>query len=230
MADQFAQIATAGTGLKIDTSELTVNANTVERQRINISDPTTAAAHTAVMNAETAGTEYGVVTRAAGATKIAPYIAYPTANFVRPANATAYSLNKLVANNVTAGSVTPMTFTVGRVTAGAFFIRRAKIKKSSNSVTTCSFRLHLYSALPTVTNGDGGVWLSVESGYLGSLDVTIDKQFSDAASGVGVPIIGSDISFVLASGTSVYGLLEARSAYTPASAETITVYLEVYQS
>jgi hypothetical protein len=65
VADQVVQVAVDGAGKKIDTSELTVGANTVERQRVNISDPTTAAAHTAVMNTAAAGTEYGAVVRPA---------------------------------------------------------------------------------------------------------------------------------------------------------------------
>lgn len=53
MADQFVAI-TAGSGTKIDVSELTVGANTVERQRMNIGDPTSATAIAAVKAASTA--------------------------------------------------------------------------------------------------------------------------------------------------------------------------------
>lgn len=63
MADQYVQIPPQSTGLKIDTSELTVNAQTVERQRIIISDTTGAAAFAAVMNSTPAGSEYGIVVR-----------------------------------------------------------------------------------------------------------------------------------------------------------------------
>lgn len=53
MADQVVQI-TAGTGTKIDVSELTVGANTVERQRINIADPVNATSLATVKAASTA--------------------------------------------------------------------------------------------------------------------------------------------------------------------------------
>lgn len=43
MADNFVQVPAQGVGLKVDTTELTVNAQTVERQRINIADPVNAA-------------------------------------------------------------------------------------------------------------------------------------------------------------------------------------------
>lgn len=44
MADQFVQVPPQSTGLKMDVTELTVGANTVERERINIADPTSATA------------------------------------------------------------------------------------------------------------------------------------------------------------------------------------------
>lgn len=42
MADAFIQLPAQSTGLKVDTTELVVGANTVERERINIADPTSA--------------------------------------------------------------------------------------------------------------------------------------------------------------------------------------------
>lgn len=70
MADQFVQVAADSVGKKIDASELSVGANTVERQRINISDPTTAAAHASVLNAAPAGTEYGLSVRSVGTVNV----------------------------------------------------------------------------------------------------------------------------------------------------------------
>ncbi len=40
MTDNYVQIPPNSSGLKIDTSELTVNSQTVERQRIVLADPT----------------------------------------------------------------------------------------------------------------------------------------------------------------------------------------------
>ena len=50
MADQFVQLPTdaANTGRKVDTSELTVNSQIVERQRVCLGDPTTASGLAAV--------------------------------------------------------------------------------------------------------------------------------------------------------------------------------------
>lgn len=150
--------------------------------------------------------------------------------FTRPADTTAYASGDLVANNTTAGSVAPLQFTVTRIATGSGSIRRARMKKSTASITSAAFRLHLYSASPTPSNGDNGVWLSTGAAtYLGSLDITFDRAFTDGATGNGTPSVGSEITFKLASGSIIYGLIEARSAYTPGNAETFDVTLEVFQ-
>lgn len=155
----------------------------------------------------------------------------PSASFTRPNDTTAYASGDLVANSTTAGSVTPMQFTVARVAAGSGMIRRVRIRKTGTSITNASFRLHLYNSSPTVTNGDNGAWLTDQAAtYIGSLDVTMDKVFSDGAAGNGVPTIGSEINFVLPSGQVIYGLLEARAAFTPTAQSVFTVDLEVVQN
>ena len=60
--------------------------------------------------------------------------------------------------------------------------------------------------------------------------MTMDKSFAVAALGIGTPNTGSDINFALPSGQTIYALIEARAAYTPASAETFTLALEVLQN
>ena len=144
-------------------------------------------------------------------------------SFVRPADITAYASGDLVANSTTAGSVIPLTFNVRNENIGSI-VRRIRMRKTSTSVSGSSFRVHLYNSSPTVTNGDNGAWLSTTSGYIGSFDVTIDKAFSDGAGGAGVANNGVDINLIYG---TVYGLVEARGAYTPTSAETFTVELEV---
>ena len=151
-------------------------------------------------------------------------------NFTRPTATTPYSPGDLVANDTTAGSVAPMVLSVGRISGGSGMIRRARLRKSGTSITNAVFRLHLYRTLPTVTNGDNGVWLTNQAaGYVGSIDIICDKAFSDGASGNGAAPIGSEINFQLQSGTDLYGLVEARAAYTPTASEVFTFELEVVQ-
>lgn len=90
----------------------------------------------------------------------------PSASFVRPADTTAYAVGDLVANNTSAGSVTPMSFTVGRDADSGGMIRRIRLRKTGTSVSNALFRLHLYSASPTPSNGDNGAWLTNQAASL----------------------------------------------------------------
>lgn len=154
----------------------------------------------------------------------------PTATFTRPADTTAYAVGDLVGNSVTAASVTRMNFTAARVAAGSGSIRRARLKKSGTGVTNAQFRLHLFKVDPGVlTVGDNAAITFPTANWIGSIDITVDQVGTDGAKGVGAPNAGSEINFKLASGTTVFGVLEARGAYTPASAEVFIVDLEVMQ-
>lgn len=151
-----------------------------------------------------------------------------SASFTRPADTTAYASGDLVANSTTAGSVVPMTFSLAPLANGGM-IRRVRICKTGTSVTSASFRLHLYtSSSITCANGDNGAWSTDQSAnYVGAFDVTVDKAFTDGAAGNGVPLSGSEVNFAR---TTYYGLLEARGAYTPTSAEVFSINLEVIRN
>lgn len=176
-------------------------------------------AHTLV---DSAGADLALLGRA---------VLVPAASFTRPANTTPYASGDCVANSVTAGSVTPMPFTAARVAAYGGRIVRARLSKTGVSVTNAQFRLHLYNASPTVANGDNDAFSTTGAGatptHIGSVDITMAQAFSDGAWGAGAPADGGQIDFKLASGTTLYGLLEARAAYTPGSEEQFSVTLEV---
>lgn len=153
--------------------------------------------------------------------------AVATASVTRPADTTAYASGDLVANSTTAGSVEPLTFAATSGSGVPGQVRRVRLSKSGTSTTNASFRLHLYNAEPTPANGDNGAWSTDAAGnYLGSVDVTVDKAFTDGAAGFAT----AELNFRAAAGaTTLYGLIEARGAYTPASAEVFTAALEVAQ-
>lgn len=156
--------------------------------------------------------------------------AVASANFTRPSDTTAYASGDLVANSTTAGSVTPLTFTSAvRAAGGVTRVERIRLRKSGTSTTNASFRVHLYSSSPTAANGDNGAFSTAVSNYIGAVDVVIDRAFSDGAAGAGVPLVGSAMTFTIPSGTSLFGLIEARAAYTPASGEVFTAIAELYR-
>lgn len=160
------------------------------------------------------------------------------ASFTRPADTTAYAAGDLVANSTTAGSVVPLSFTNAVRTAGdCLRIERVRIEKTGTSLTNATFRLHLFEASPTPTVGDNGVYNS--SGTLatnntlnmaGTFPVTMIWAGSDGAMGIGVPTTGSGATASPTSGTTLFGLLEVTSAYTPVSGETFYVILEGYRT
>ncbi len=158
-------------------------------------------------------------------------IALPEASFTRPADTTAYASGDLVANSTTAASVAMMQFGVVRRDGKPVQVRAARIRKSGTSTTNAQFRLHLYARTVLPANGDNGAWSTPGAAvYCGAIDVTLDKAFTDGAQGRGVPAAGSEITFRGSlSGMVIFGLLEARAAYTPDSAEVFTVTLEAVQ-
>jgi hypothetical protein len=153
------------------------------------------------------------------------------ATFTRPANTTAYASGDLVANSTTAGSVVAVTFAnVVLAAGGCTRVERVRLQKNSTGLTNASFRLHLYNATPsTIANGDNSAWLTAIGGYIGAFDVTLDRAFSNGAEGAGISLTGLPMTLTIPAGTTLYGLLEARGAYTPVSGETFTAILEVYR-
>lgn len=149
-----------------------------------------------------------------------------SASFTRPANTTQYTSGDLVANNTSAGSVAPMEFSLAPAGGGAVSVTRVRLSKTGTSATSAAFRLHLFSQSPTVTNGDNGAFeTNKAAAYLGALDVTAMVAASDGAFGNGAPLVGTALDLQIP-GPTVYGLLEARGTYTPASAEVITATIE----
>lgn len=163
-----------------------------------------------------------------------------SAAFTRPADTTAYTAGDRVADATAAAAVLEFT-SVARATGEAVRIERVRLRKTGTSLTNASFRVHLFRTLPTVSVSDNGVFnasnvlaLADIAGYVGSVDVTMDKAATIGARGVGVPTTGSGITCEAAGATghttSLWAVIEALAAYTPASAETFTVTLEAARS
>lgn len=147
------------------------------------------------------------------------------ARFTRPTDTTAYTDGDIVANSTVAGSVLPLTFE----DAVRGIVRRAILSKSTTGMTAPIFRLHLFSrGSLTFANGDNAA-MSVNgaASYLGYLDCTIGRVFTDGAAGVFVPGSGQGAYLNVPGNSKVYGVLEAKGAYAPGNAEVFTVALEI---
>lgn len=152
-----------------------------------------------------------------------------SASFTRPADTTAYAAGDLVANSTTAGSVIALDFGKCQQLTGRRFLTKCRLQKSGTGVTGAAFKVHIFkaAAAPTVQNGDNGAFLpSNVAGWVGSFDVGSMQAFNDGAVGNGAPSVANTLTIDPGDKMNVYALVEARGAYTPASAEVLTVTLE----
>jgi hypothetical protein len=171
----------------------------------------------------------------AGAAVQAGGYAQPVAgSFTRPADTTAYAVGDLIANSTAAASVA-LTFQAARMLGGNGRITGARAFKSNPSLTAAQMRLHLFRLKPVPTVGDNGVFNSgtalacnMALASLGYFDFTFDRAFSDGAHALAPPNVGAQRIFgTPTTSMDIFGLVEARAAYTPLSAETFTFILEV---
>lgn len=153
------------------------------------------------------------------------------ASFTTPAGTTAYASFNLIANSGSAGSVIPMQLTVARIADATFIARRLRLMTTDTGFAGATVRAHLYKFSPTVTNGDHGAFLSTQSGEQCVFDVVLNRHFSDAEAGVGVPVEGAECNMEPDTGTQrVYVLLEARTAATPQGGKVWTATAEAWNN
>jgi hypothetical protein len=150
-----------------------------------------------------------------------------SASFTRPNDTTAYASGDLVANSTTAASVVPMSLSLTNGFAGGQTrITRVRLSKTSVVPTNANFRVHFYTALPTIANGDNAAWsTSGAANYVGPIDVTSMLAFTDGCNGVGAATAGSELLLRFSGGT-LFALLEAKAAYTPTAQEVFTLTIE----
>lgn len=150
-----------------------------------------------------------------------------SANFTRPSNTTAYADGDAVTNSTSAPAA--MTFSnATRDTAGCGIIRSAILIDAALQPTAGVFDLWVFEASPTATN-DNSPFAPAAGNYANVAAIISFTTYYDSASTRVYFSSTVDKGFVLASGTSLYGLLVARNAYTPISAEVFTVKLLVTQ-
>lgn len=160
------------------------------------------------------------------------------ATFTRPNDTTAYAANDQVNNNTAAASVAPLSWTDAIPLTGGvvppFRFVGARIRKSGTGVTNPSFRLHLYSATPTIaTAGDNSTFANVtgRTVWLATLSATILTPHADGGIIHAVPAENGAYPIWQPGGETarytVYGMLEAAAAYTPAAQEVFGVKLLV---
>lgn len=150
---------------------------------------------------------------------------YPSASFTRPNDTTAYAQGDLIANSTTAGSVTPLRWVFNTFSTYAL-IRRILVTRSNTTAATTNFRLFLFDAAPTVTNGDnaafaGAFGQTILATFTGTINL---EGNSNGRFGVLTP---EALVAPAALPGPLWGLLTADGAYTPVANEVFTLRPEV---
>lgn len=150
-------------------------------------------------------------------------------SFTRPLDTTAYAAGDAVSDSTS----TPSSFAfanAARVAAGSGVIVAAKLTKNSTATAGASFRLWIFESAPTYVNDNAAMailWANraVRRGYI---DFSSPVVGSDCCEYYGSP--NQQMTFKLGNGvTSLYFLLQATGAYTPASGEQFSAEISILQ-
>ena len=149
-----------------------------------------------------------------------------TAFFTRPANTTAYDALDAVANSASAPTI--LTFSdVARAAGGSGYVVAMRLM-TDQAANVAQFRLHLFHTAPTAINDNAAytlLWAN-RANRVGYIDANCQTEGSGSTAANGLNAVVR-LPFVCAAGSSaLYGLLETRTVFTPASAQNF--YIELF--
>lgn len=150
-------------------------------------------------------------------------IAQPTASFTRPADTTAYTIGDVVCNSTSAPVV--LTFAnMARVNGGAGVIAAFQMVLGSNPSTKPTYDLMLFDTAPTIDN-DNAQFTPTDAEmlkFVGRIQLSVPTVGDTSGTGTNCVYVSNDpLTYKCdAASTSLFGVLVARNAVTPASADT----------
>jgi hypothetical protein len=151
-------------------------------------------------------------------------------SYTRPADTTTYAAGDVVANSTSAAVVLGFA-NVARGAGLGGTIQSARIIFSTAPATKLDSELWLFDTSPTMQNDNAAFAPSI--GNLGALIGVIALPAANFKAGSGNGVIDVQnlaLSFQCSSAsTSLFGVLVARNAYVPASAEVLKVRLTIAQ-
>lgn len=152
-----------------------------------------------------------------------------TTTITRPSNTTAYTVGAVVGD--TNGSAI-LTFANAGPSGGFVLVQSVSLVFSDSSVPAGmgQFRLHLYNVTPTAIadNATFNLLSGERNSYLGFIDITTPQDFGNSLY-TQVDYPGRLVKLNTGS-TLLFAELETRSAYTPVSASTISVRINVLEA
>lgn len=155
------------------------------------------------------------------------YIVYATsATITRPSGTPTYAINSVISNSASAPVV--MTFAgVGRIAQGSVSLTKARFT-TDQSANTTQFRLWLFNAAPTAINDTSPFTVLYADadkriGYIDFPACATEGSGSDCAYAMWKDI---PIDFRCASAsTTIYGILETKTAFTAAAGQNFHIAL-----
>jgi len=156
-----------------------------------------------------------------------------TASFTRPANTTDYADNDAVNNSASA----PVAMSFANLVRGAGLgavLFGVQLKKTTTTTTAAIFRLNLFrgAAAPTPANDNAAYAMAAADALnlIGWVDFAVADWIAGTNCAVCQGVIKGDrLAIANLTATTGYGLLVAKAAYVPGSAEVFTVDLHVVQ-
>lgn len=143
----------------------------------------------------------------------------------RPANTTQYGTNEMWADSDSA----PTAYLFGELAGLSGTIVDAWIVSSNDPATLLQAELWLFDNSTTLVNDNAAFALSDADAVKGIAHIPFTLVSSVAGSGTNsvAHVIGVDAAFDCTNRLGLYMLVKVKNAYTPASAETLTVRLKV---
>lgn len=143
----------------------------------------------------------------------------------RPADTAAYALGDVLNESASAGTV--WTFAAIGPTAGRILITAIVLEIDVAAVPAGmgAFRLHLYDAAPTAINDNAAFDLAAgdRTKYLGFIDIPLPEKLGSTLWAQD-DTIRKQVKLAAAS-TSIYGMLETRSAFPPTASALLKLGL-----
>lgn len=153
------------------------------------------------------------------------FTVHSAVEITRPANTTAYAAKDAIADT----GPTILTFTgCARTNGGSGYITKARLM-TDQAANVAAYRLHLYDATLSAVadNAAQTVLYANRASYIGYIDFpAASTDGSDTANSQSTQ---APLPFV-ASGTSLFGMLETLTAFTPASGQKFYIQLGIEQN
>jgi hypothetical protein len=152
-----------------------------------------------------------------------------TVSFTRPANTTQYAIGDAVSDSTSSPTVLEFANIATNVTK-TIIIQEVMITSSAAQATLPQFKLWLFNASPTAINDNSAFTLTDAENNTcqATIELTSPNVISSKATNNSRLEI-TNLQRIIRAGSSslsLYGLLEARNAYTPISGEIFTIALK----